>query len=394
MIILSIETSCDETAVSIVEALGDFPTATYEIRGNALFSQIETHREFGGVFPSLAKREHALTLVPMLEEALRQANLDNRDHHDPFPEDISHIHELLFREPGLADNLLSFSDTHNTPAIDLIAVTAGPGLEPALWVGVNFAKALSHLWNTAVVSVNHMEGHVFASVFNGHSLAHVEFPALSLLISGAHTELILMKQWKQYEKIGQTRDDAVGEAFDKVARMLGLPYPGGPEIEKLAAQAREKKLHSKDLLGLELPRPMLTSPDYDFSFSGIKTAVRYAVEGKQLTEDERCAIAREFQDAVTQVLIGKTQRAVDAYGIQSLIIGGGVSASAHLGEMFTDFFNYHYPDLRLYIPEKGLTTDNSIMIALAGHAHADSALDAQQANTLIRADGNRSIADE
>ena len=391
MNILSIETSCDETAVSIIEALGDFPDAKYEVLGNALFSQIEIHREYGGVFPSLAKREHAQTIVPMLEKAIQQANIPLAPHAELFPEQKEHVQKLLEREPGLAEQLLSFYERYNTSAVEMIAVTAGPGLEPALWVGVNFAKALSYIWNVPVVAVNHMEGHVLASIFDGKRLATLKFPAVSLLISGGHTELIKMSDWSQYEKIGQTRDDAVGEAFDKVARLIGLPYPGGPEISRLAAEAREANLPP---FKADLPRPMLKSNDFDFSFSGLKTSVRYAVEDKDLSESDKRALARDFEDAVTEVLLNKTAKAVAEQNIQSLILGGGVSANTYIRSQFEKYFSKEHPDLDLYLPDPKLSTDNSIMIALAGHARAKQAISADQAVVDIVASGNRSLATE
>jgi N6-L-threonylcarbamoyladenine synthase len=389
MRILSIETSCDETAISIVEATGDFPHATYDILGNALWSQIDIHREFGGVFPMLAKREHVATIIPMLEKALTEADLEST------PQEIdehlaSELQTILTREPELAEKLLSFQAKHGVPQIDLIAVTSGPGLEPALWVGVNFARALALLWNVPIVPVNHMEGHVLSSVFDierDDMLSDISFPTISLLISGGHTELILMKDWGHYEKIGQTRDDAVGEAYDKVARMLGLQYPGGPEIAKRAEQARKEKLPEF----IKLPTPMLNSGDLDFSFSGLKTAVRYAVQEKTLSEAEVCAIARDFEDVVTIVLLKKALAAVETYDAQTLIVGGGVSANQHLKRAFEATFLEKAPDVTVYFPQPKLSTDNSIMIALAGHARAENAL-APRGADVIRADGNKSLA--
>lgn len=389
MRILSIETSCDETAISLVEATGDFPHATYEILGNALWSQIDIHREYGGVFPMLAKREHVATIVPMLEKALVEAELATA----PVATDIhleAEIRTLLSREPALADTLLAFINKHGAPQIDLIAVTSGPGLEPALWVGVNFARALALLWNTPIVPVNHMEGHVLSSVFDidrDDMLSDISFPAISLLISGGHTELILMKDWGDYEKIGQTRDDAVGEAYDKVARMLGLQYPGGPEIANRAERARKEKLPEF----AKLPTPMLNSGDLDFSFSGLKTAVRYALEDKVLSETDICAIARDFEDVVTTVLLKKSLAATEQYGAYTIIVGGGVSANKHLKRQFEATFLQKAPDVTVYFPQPKLSTDNSIMIALAGHARAASAL-APRGADVIRADGNKSLA--
>lgn len=389
MNILSIETSCDETAVSIVRATGSFPHASYEIRGNALFSQIDIHREYGGVFPAVAKREHAKTLVPLLTRALEEAGLlAVREDEDALPfEETEVIHTTLEREPGLGEALTHFFEHYEAPQIDLIAVTSGPGLEPALWVGINFARALSLHWDIPVVPINHMEGHILSSIFVEHTIPELSFPALALLISGGHTELVLIRDWTHYTLIGQTRDDAVGEAFDKVARMLGLPYPGGPEIGKLAGQARDKNLP----LFTTLPRPMLDSPDLDFSFSGLKTAVRYAVQDKILTPDEKASVAREFEDAVTAVLLKKTERAVSYHGVRTLIIGGGVSANIHIRRSFIDHFAHTYPMLTVYVPPRHLSTDNSVMIALAGHARKDAALHGNDL-TQIHAQGNLALS--
>ena len=388
MNILSIETSCDETAISLIKADGEFPHATYTVLGNSIFSQIELHREYGGVFPNLAKREHVKRITPLFIRTLEEAGV-LRKRTAPV-EDTSMqdtLREIMNREEAAADALYEFFCTYERPPIDLIAVTHGPGLEPALWVGVNFAAALATLYNINVVPTNHMEGHILASVFDGERLANLSFPALALLISGGHTELVLMRDWNVYEKIGQTRDDAVGEAFDKAARLLGLPYPGGPEISRLADHARSENLPPF----ASLPRPMITSGDLDFSFSGIKTAVRYAVEGKALTGDERAAMAREFEDAVTEVLLAKASHAIDMHGAQSFIIGGGVSANRFLRDTFRTTLAREYPDLTLSIPEASLSTDNSIMIALAGHAHANDTLTPKDARR-IRADGNLSLA--
>lgn len=386
MRILSIETSCDETAISIVDAVGDFPHATYTVLGNALFSQIDIHREYGGVFPAVAKREHAKTLVPMLTQALTEANLLTKSPTPLTETHTAHLGEILIREPGLFEAFSHFLENHTRPDIDLIAVTSGPGLEPALWVGINFAKALSYVWNIPLVPINHMEGHVLSSIFTEASIPDIQFPALALLISGGHTELVVMHTWGAYEKIGETRDDAVGEAFDKVARMLGLPYPGGPEISAQARLARAQNLPPFTTL----PRPMITSPDFDFSFSGLKTAVRYAIADAELSSEERASVAREFEDAVTEVLLAKTTRAIAEYDIRTLIVGGGVSANTHIRETFTTRLST-YPHLTLFFPPRHLSTDNSIMIALAGHARATNAQTYEHLAEL-KADGNLSLA--
>lgn len=389
MLILSIETSCDETAVSIVKVTGKFPEATYEILGDALFSQVDIHKEYGGVFPALAKREHVKTIVPMIEKALKEAGLLVPGTSTLKDTDKAELTELLNREEEMVDALISFFENYEQPAIDLIAVTSGPGLEPALWVGVNTAKALAKIWQIPVSPTNHMEGHILASIYahEEDKLSEIKFPALALLISGGHTEIVLMKNWGKYEKIGETRDDAIGEAFDKVARLLGLPYPGGPEISKLANKAR---IYNYPPFKKDMPRPMINSGDLDFSFSGIKTSVRYAVEGKELSLEEKSALARDFEDAVTEVLLAKTKRAIIDNGIETLIVGGGVSANLHIRQTFTSELPKTFPELKVYFPIKGLATDNSIMIALAGHAKMDSALTPETAKNL-RASGNRSL---
>ncbi len=389
MLILSIETSCDETAVSLIKAEGEFPDASYEILGNGLWSQVDVHAEYGGVFPALAKREHARTLVPMLHEAATEADLLEDHGADLSDADKTKVQELLVREEGLADALIEFFKNHSLPKIDLIAVTSGPGLAPALWVGVSFAKALAHITDTNVIPVNHMEGHILASIYDverDDMLSDINFPTIALLISGGHTELINMRDWGQYNKIGQTRDDAVGEAFDKVARLLGLPYPGGPQISKLAADARKRVLPEYT----PLPRPMINSGDLDFSFSGLKTAVRYAVADKELTDDEKAAIARDFEDAVTEVLLKKTSTAVANNNAQTVIVGGGVSANGFIKRAFESHFLTEFPDVTVYFPSPHLATDNSVMIALAGHARAAGALSPFGAEG-IQADGNKSL---
>lgn len=382
MLILSIETSCDETAVSLVEATGDFPDANYTVLGDAVFSQIDIHRQYGGVFPAVAKREHAKTLVPMLTQALTEASLRSSTPSPLSTQETSDLYTLLNREAELADALVTFFETHGKPPIDLIAVTHGPGLEPTLWVGVNFAKALGAHWGIKVVGINHMEGHIFSSLFNGEHIAPVAFPALALLISGGHTEIVRMRDWGSYELIGSTRDDAVGEAFDKVARMLNLPYPGGPEISKLAeARRADGKMPS-----FQLPRPMITSSDCDFSFSGLKTAVLYHIKDRQITDDERGEIAHAFEDAATDVLVAKVKRAIDETGAQTLILGGGVSANTHIRRSFQEFVTNERTDIALFLPPAKLTTDNAVMIALAAYSRKD------EPEKELTADGNLSVS--
>jgi len=325
----------------------------------------------------------------MLQEAATEAGILEDHPADLSDADTTKVHELLSREEGLADALIEFFSNHSLPKIDLIAVTSGPGLAPALWVGVSFAKALAHVTETNVIPVNHMEGHILASIYDADRddmLSDINFPTISLLISGGHTELINMSDWGQYSKIGQTRDDAVGEAFDKVARLLGLPYPGGPEISRMAADARKRELSEYT----PLPRPMINSGDLDFSFSGLKTAVRYAVADKELTDDEKAAIARDFEDAVTEVLLKKTSAAVADNSAKTVIVGGGVSANGFIKRAFETHFLTEFPDCTVYFPSPSLATDNSVMIALAGHARAAGALSPFGAEG-IQADGNKSL---
>lgn len=374
MRILAIETSCDETAISIVDAQGDQHEARFNVLGNALLSQIDLHREYGGVFPALAKREHAKNLVPILEAALEEAELLHEDTQVISEETRAKIGEILAREPGLTEAFLEFTSECEPPAIDAIAVTAGPGLEPALWVGINFAKALALLWQKPLIPINHMEGHIVSAlaVSQGDSLMikEISLPVLALLISGGHTELVLMKGWLDYELIGQTLDDAVGEAFDKVARMLSLPYPGGPEISRLAEESRNSS-GVGPVPDIILPRPMMNDSTCDFSFSGLKTSVLYLLKKTpDVTEHMKHHIAREFENAVTDVLWKKTARAIDQTGAQTLVIGGGVSANTHIRRTFTAKMQEAYPSVSLRIPSASLSTDNAVMIALAGFYRA------------------------
>lgn len=365
MKILGIETSCDETAVCLLETTGELPEVTFTVLGNALFSQAHKHTEFGGVFPNLAKREHAQNILPLFEKALSLPHAEN-----PLSEDKkANIARILEREPELALKLISYIETHERPTIDLIAVTHGPGLPPALWVGVTFAEALRAAWDIPAFGTNHMEGHILSSLAkkNGdqYQLSHVTFPVLALLISGGHTEIVLAKNWGEYELIGRTRDDAVGEAYDKVARMMDLPYPGGPQISKLADEARTRE-KNPDIF---LPRPMLKSDDFDFSFSGLKTAVLYLVKKiAPLSDAVKRDIAREFEDAVAEVLFEKTKKALHETGATTFVIGGGVAANAHIRGKF-ETLHKEFPEVDIRLPSLDITGDNAIMIAIAGAIH-------------------------
>ena len=377
MRILAIETSCDETAICMLEATETPTGVEFCVINNITHTQLE-HVEFGGVFPAIAKREHLINLPIILEKIM--------DSLPPLLEGES-------REAG--------------GGVDVICVTNGPGLEPALWCGIVFAKELGEKWHIPVVPVNHMEGHILSvlvptspdSAAQNHPLHYggegsysfvfendIQFPALALLISGGHTELVLVNTIGDYKIIGKTRDDAVGEAFDKVGRMLNLPYPGGPEISKLAAQfSGEKKL--------ELPRPMFHTQDYDFSFSGLKTAVLYHVQGlgENISDQDKQEIAHEFQHAVADVLIKKTNKAIEEFGIQTLIIGGGVAASSFIINSFQENLDKNFPETKLLAPTKGLTGDNALMIALAGYFKVQKNPDAIYNVDDIKAIGNLSL---
>jgi N6-L-threonylcarbamoyladenine synthase len=363
MKVLTIETSCDETAVALLEGSDSGKTTTFSVLGNTLISQIDIHREYGGVFPAMAKRAHAQNLIPILASTLEEAG-EMHEEKQILDESITkELETLLSREPGLSESFLAFITETRRPDLDAICVTYGPGLEPALWVGINFAKALSLVWDVPLVAVDHMEGHHMSSLLTpsgerSYTLTKPHTPHVTLLVSGGHTELILMKAWRVYEKIGETRDDAVGEAFDKVARMMGLPYPGGPEVSARAHKDREDARTNP----FTLPRPMIDSPDLDFSFSGLKTAVLYKIKEKEsLTDVEVEQMARAFEDAAVDVLVKKTQKALTQCGAISLSVGGGVSANEQLRQELKKLEH-----TTVSFPPKELTGDNAVMIGVAG----------------------------
>lgn len=388
MKILAIETSCDETAVCVLDAQGALSRMEFSVLGNALLSQVEAHRQFGGVYPSLAKREHAKNLVPVTEMALSEAGLSippGKKIPDAVREELQ---KLFVREPELFEAFIPFIESIAVPDIDAIAVTQGPGLEPALWVGINFAKALSVVWEKPLYPINHLEGHIFASLLENGIIAEPSFPALALVISGGHTELLLMRDWLSYERMGQTLDDAVGEAFDKAARMLGLPYPGGPEISRLAELARTEGV----LPPVVLPRPMLHSPNFNFSFSGLKTALLYAVKNiPEMTPQVQMGFAREFEDAAVDVLVHKSLAALTESGAQALIVGGGVSANATLSAALAHAVERLSSSIRLFIPSRTLSTDNAVMIGLAAYVRSCGGGEPSSLAS-ITADGNLSLS--
>lgn len=383
MKILAIETSCDDTGIAILETKKLKKSHSFNVLSNAIQSQ-DIHTNYGGVFPMMAKREHGKNIVPVFEKALKDGKLFKAGKNQLTILQKNKIQKILARENNLAEVFIKSIEKIKKPKIDAIAVTVGPGLEPALWVGISFAKALSLAWNMPIIPVNHMEGHILSILIQkDRKIPEIKFPAMALLVSGGHTELVLIKDFGKYKLIGQTRDDAAGEAFDKVARMLGLPYPGGPAISSLAQKAREDKLQiSNYKLVIKLPRPMIHSKDFDFSFSGLKTAVLYYIrDNGPINENMKYEIAKEFEDATVEVLTVKSMKAIAKYKAKTLIVGGGVSANIHLQKNLTEKIKKEFKDVSLYFPIKNLSTDNAVMIALAGYF-----------NTLKKSTKNRSLS--
>lgn len=333
MLILGIETSCDETALALLHAEDGAEGERLTVLQNLVYSQVAEHEQYGGVVPEMAARLH----LEKMSQMLRELKIDGKP--------------------------VAFED------IDLIAVTSGPGLAPALRVGVEAAKALAWQLEIPLVPVSHMEGHIYANWIHGGEgdVIEPEFPVLALLVSGGHTELVVMKEHGKFERIGETIDDAAGEAFDKVAHMLELPYPGGPQISKLAEQG--------NIEAFKFPRGLMDRDGYDFSFSGLKTSVLYTLrehEEKLSQEDFRADIAASFQEAVVDVLTKKTKRAITDHGPQTLVVAGGVSANKVLRARMEDLALKTH--VKLMVPEFAYTMDNAAMIAAAGFFRRKKAL--------------------
>ena len=310
MLVLGIETSCDETAVALYDG-------EKGLVANRVFSQVELHRRHGGVVPELASRDHIERLLPMVEAAIA--------------------------ESGIA-----------LQAIDGIAYTAGPGLIGALLVGACLARALGYARGVPVIGVHHLEGHLLAPALEPGA---PDFPFVALQVSGGHTLLVEVRGVGQYRILGETQDDAAGEAFDKTAKLLGLGYPGGPALAALAEQGRAGVF--------EFPRPMLDRPGLDFSFSGLKTAVVVAVRGRELDDAARADVARGFEDAIVDTLVTKSLRALRATGLDALVVAGGVGANRRLRGTLTR--KVADAGGRAFFPRPEFCTDNAAMIALAGH---------------------------
>ncbi|MBI4095014.1 MAG: tRNA (adenosine(37)-N6)-threonylcarbamoyltransferase complex transferase subunit TsaD [Candidatus Liptonbacteria bacterium] len=341
MNILAIETSCDETSLALVEARGGLRNPKFRVYKNLISSQIPVHRPFGGVVPNLAKREHIKNLPVLARQIFGKWPIANGKKNGRY-------------KPHL------------------IAVTVGPGLEPALWAGIEFAKklhtelqAISHT-PIALLGANHLEGHLYSFLFSSN-LRHLTsnlFPAIALIVSGGHTILLALKNLTTWKKLGETRDDAAGEAFDKVARLLGLPYPGGPEIQKISRRGKPN---------IPFPRPMAHQKNYDFSFSGLKTSVLYYLRdnanvtnrktnaAKKLMAD----VAASFQEAVIDVLAAKTMRAVKEFGAKSVLLSGGVAANKALRAALSR--EAKKSSARFLVPDYLFNTDNAAMIAVAAY---------------------------
>lgn len=333
MKILGIETSCDETGAAVIDAANARAGSKDHcyVLSNVLATSLPLHGTTGGIIPEIAAREQIKYSIPVIKQALGQANI-----------------------------------THPEKELDAIAVTIGPGLIGSLLVGVETAKALAFVWNKPLIPVNHLFGHIYANwiepKFLPHSIskkAPISFPALALVVSGGHTDLVLIQQHQQVKWLGGTRDDAAGEALDKIGRLLGLPYPGGPAIEQQAKQGTPK--------AFRFPRPLMHDGSFDFSFSGLKTAVLREVQ-KEKTLSPQCIanVSHATQDAVIDVLVTKTWNALKKYSVQSLLLSGGVSANQTLRDAFRSKIEEQNTSINFFAPEKELCTDNAAMIAAAG----------------------------
>lgn len=338
MIILGIESSCDETAVSVIEGVGD----KVRVLSNVVSSQIEIHKKYGGVVPEIAAREHVLNIVPVINEALAKAG-------------ITH--------PGLSATPLKRGFK-----LDAIAVATGPGLVTSLLVGVESAKTLAHAWQMPSVAVNHIEGHIYANFIEREN---IKFPALVLTVSGGHTTLVLMKGHGKLQIIGETVDDAAGEAFDKAAQLMKLGYPGGPIVsawaEKFSITNCKLRENAKKIT---LPRPMISKPGFNFSFSGLKTALLYELQKDKNWKKKIPEYCYEFQQAIVDVLIHKTIKAAEQYKVKTIMLSGGVSANKALRFQLEQKVKEKINDVNFFMPELKYTTDNAAMIAAAGYFKA------------------------
>ena len=327
MLILGIESSCDETAASVIRGQGE----KVEVLSNVVSSQINIHKKYGGVIPEVAAREHVLNILPVINEALEGAGISRRN---------------------------------ASKRLGAIAATVGPGLITSLQAGAETAKVLSYTWNIPVIGINHIEGHIYANYIGQKQ--GINFPALILTVSGGHTMLILMSGHGKYKTIGETLDDAAGEAFDKAAKMMNIGYPGGPAI---AAEAR-KFIAVNEECRVILPRPMIKKPGFNFSFSGLKTALLYKLKEDKGWKTRIPEYAAEFQQAVIDVLINKTIKAGKKHDIKTILLGGGVAANRELRSQLEAAVTNSLPCADFHMPDLKYTTDNAAMIAAAGYFRA------------------------
>lgn len=317
MRILGIETSCDETGAAVLKKKRE--SRRIQLHSNVIVSSLDLHAKTGGIIPEIAAREQIKFIIPVIEKALSKAGLSYFN-------------------------------------IDAIAVTFGPGLIGSLLVGIETAKTLSYAWSKPLIPVNHLIGHIYANWIDREE--SISFPALALIVSGGHTDLVLVKDHGKIKWLGGTRDDAAGEAFDKIARLLGLPYPGGAVIEKTATNGNPKRFN--------FPRPIIDSNDFDFSFSGLKTAVLREVQRmKKLDKEIISDIALEVQNAIIEVLVAKTLKAARQYKVKSILLAGGVAANQKLRDEFKLKTKHYLLDAKIFVPQKSLCTDNGAMIASA-----------------------------
>ncbi|MCR4322826.1 MAG: tRNA (adenosine(37)-N6)-threonylcarbamoyltransferase complex transferase subunit TsaD [Candidatus Azambacteria bacterium] len=321
MRILAIETSCDETACAVVDVVGK-TTPHFTVLSNVISSQVKLHAPYGGVVPTLASREHLKNIPHVFKKALSKASTTMED-------------------------------------IDVIAVTYSPGLVIALLIGVSFARGLGYAYGKKIIPVHHVAAHIYS---NWLSNTKIVFPLLNIVVSGGHTELVLMKRLGSYTLLGETRDDAAGEAFDKVAKMLNLGYPGGPAISACGKNG--------DASRFVLPRPMIASGDYDFSFSGLKTAVIHCIKKHPEIMSNKTArrdFCASFEQAVADVITKKTMRAAQEYHVKTIALSGGVSANTRLREQLTQAVTTHLRAATFIVPARGFSTDNAAMIAAAAY---------------------------
>ncbi|MEK7597407.1 MAG: tRNA (adenosine(37)-N6)-threonylcarbamoyltransferase complex transferase subunit TsaD [Patescibacteria group bacterium] len=353
MNILAIDTSCDETSVAITDGR--------KVLSNVIYSQVLLHKKWGGVVPSIAKRAHEERIDFVIETALTKFRRSTKI--------LSQLNSSLI-EKGLVKHLVSKNfDDRLFKNIDAIAVTQGPGLAVALEVGIKKVKELAEKYQKKIIAVNHLEGHIYSAFVEnsqGNPKRDFKFPYLALIISGGHTEFVVFKNHLKYEVIGSTLDDAAGEALDKAAKLLGLGYPGGPVIERLAKEAGNIDSHN-------FPRPMLKSKDLNFSFSGLKTSFYYFLKKGKTPLSGVKLLASSFQEAVFDTLIKKTEKAIKQTGINRLIVGGGVIANLHLRQLFRKLVGKYQGEV-IFPSYKYLTGDNAAMIGAVAHYKAEKGM--------------------